>query len=345
MTEQPQHPAAPVVSAIVPLYNKGAFIRRTLASILAQHFEAFEVIVVDDGSTDDGPEIVRQCDDPRVRLVCQENAGPGAARNRGIQESRAPLIAFLDADDEWDPQFLSECVSVLRANPSCAVAVTGYLAGADRATALECLNKEVVTEGPYRLPVDVPAKKLRSIVDSFITGSTVSRREVVEKYGGFFARRCTYGEDTYLWLQVLLNHPVYIIRKPLVWYNYAGSSLGVGRKAVLPPKPTLTYPGPIRDRCPPEYRQTLERFFTLMVLQYMMFCIRAGQQADGRALLRQWRSAWRLHPRFYVAVQALASVGPVYRALLSVVWLRKLGKWMLGTLGFRRGQMSANLLP
>ena len=94
------------VSVIIPLYNKSKYIARALDSVFVQTYRDFEVIVVDDGSTDDGPEIVKGYSDPRIRLIYQVNAGPGAARNRGAEESMGPWLAFLDADDELLPDFL-----------------------------------------------------------------------------------------------------------------------------------------------------------------------------------------------------------------------------------------------
>jgi len=88
------------VSIIIPLYNKGKYIARALDSVFAQTYQDFEAIVVDDGSTDYGPDIVRKHDDPRLRLIQQANAGPGSARNRGIKETTAPYLAFLDNVEE-----------------------------------------------------------------------------------------------------------------------------------------------------------------------------------------------------------------------------------------------------
>src|SRR5690348_123134 len=101
------------VSVIVPLYNKSAWIERCLDSIARQSYRDFEVIVVDDGSTDDSVTKVEKRVDGQVRLIRQANAGPGAARNRGVQEAQGELIAMLDADDAWDPSYLAESVRIL----------------------------------------------------------------------------------------------------------------------------------------------------------------------------------------------------------------------------------------
>lgn len=108
------------VSVIIPLYNKQRYIQRALDSVFAQTYKDYEVLVVDDGSTDNGADIVQRCNDSGVRLIRQANAGPGAARNRGIRESSGPCIAFLDADDEWLPAFLEVSMNHLQTQPDCA---------------------------------------------------------------------------------------------------------------------------------------------------------------------------------------------------------------------------------
>ena len=116
----------PAVSVVIPLYNKGPHIARALNSVLAQTFQDFEVIVVDDGSTDDGAEVVRSFEDPRIRLIQQENRGVSAARNRGIEAARAELVAFLDADDEWLPGFLETILRLRTRYPDAGLYGTAY---------------------------------------------------------------------------------------------------------------------------------------------------------------------------------------------------------------------------
>jgi glycosyltransferase involved in cell wall biosynthesis len=116
----------PAISVVMPLYNKQREVGRAVASVLAQRFADFELVVVDDGSTDCGPSLVAAQSDPRIRLSRQDNAGVSAARNLGITLARAELVAFLDADDEWDPGFLETIVRLREKFPACRVFATGY---------------------------------------------------------------------------------------------------------------------------------------------------------------------------------------------------------------------------
>src|SRR4030095_7898994 len=116
------------VSIIVPLYNKAPYVRRALESIAAQSLSDFEVIVIDDGSTDDGAAIVAGYSDARYRLIRQANAGPGAARNTRIAHSPGEFIEFLDADDEWLPSYLEESVRRLEQfGPEVSSVTSGYI--------------------------------------------------------------------------------------------------------------------------------------------------------------------------------------------------------------------------
>lgn len=103
----------PFFSVIIPVYNAEKYVGRALDSVLAQSFTDFEVILVDDGSTDGSADVIEKYNDPRVRLIRQENRGEGGARNRGIEDSSGEWLTFLDADDEWTHNFLSERYKVI----------------------------------------------------------------------------------------------------------------------------------------------------------------------------------------------------------------------------------------
>lgn len=107
-----------MISVVIPLYNKAHTITRSLTSVMRQEFTDFEVIVIDDGSTDNGRDIIlSNFQDSRIKVIPQQNAGVSAARNRGVTESHGDYIAFLDADDEWHPQYLSYIVRAISRYP------------------------------------------------------------------------------------------------------------------------------------------------------------------------------------------------------------------------------------
>jgi len=115
------------LDVVVPLFNKGARVAAALHSVLSQTVKPGRIIVVDDGSTDDGPAMVRGIPDPRVLLISQSNQGVSAARNRGVALAQSELIAFLDADDEWLPEHLESILRLRQACPACHVFATAYL--------------------------------------------------------------------------------------------------------------------------------------------------------------------------------------------------------------------------
>lgn len=117
----------PLISIIIPLYNKADTILRTLRSIAAQTYRNFEVIVVDDGSKDDGASLARSFDEiAMIRVVSQKNAGPAAARNHGASLARGEFIVFMDADDEYHREFLQESAELIEAYPGCPAYCTGF---------------------------------------------------------------------------------------------------------------------------------------------------------------------------------------------------------------------------
>ena len=110
-----------IISVVIPLYNKEKKIEYTLKSVFTQTFQNFEIVIVDDGSTDNSVEEVEKFTDSRIRLIHQTNAGVSAARNRGIEAASGELIAFLDADDVWMPEYLATQYGLYQKYPECSV--------------------------------------------------------------------------------------------------------------------------------------------------------------------------------------------------------------------------------
>ena len=115
-----------MISVIIPLYNKEHQIANTLHSVLKQTFQNFEIVVVDDGSTDGSVQEVEKVNDNRIRIVRQKNVGVSAARNKGVKEAHYDLVAFLDADDEWKSNYLETQYNLYLKYPQCNVYACRY---------------------------------------------------------------------------------------------------------------------------------------------------------------------------------------------------------------------------
>jgi len=279
------------ISVIIPLYNKAAHVGRALESALCQDFHDTEIIVVDDGSVDEGPAVVRSYRDKRLRMIRQANSGPGAARNRGVAESRHPYIAFLDADDEWLDGFLRTSMENLLRHPDCALSITGHYVGEDKRLwpGLEILQ---VSKGPWRLHSDISPRIMgASLAFIHSAGAVLCRREVVSRFGGFYEKACVYGEDLYLWLQVMLNCRIFREPAPLFWQHTESSELARAGRAIRrhdPVLPFLTCPGPVRASCPPEHKNLLEKYLAYEALCCAHECSSEGNTAIARRLVKDY---------------------------------------------------------
>lgn len=290
----------PTVVVIIPLYNKALYVARALDSVLSQSFDDFEVIVVNDGSSDGGPNVVAQYGDPRVRMLTQANRGPGAARNRGIRESASRYLAFLDADDEWLPTFLEHSLANLAADPDCALSVASCYTGPNRVDRTDAFLELGVTGGPFTMPYDMAPHRFKGAVDYMDSGVIVCERRVVEDLGGFYDEpHTTYGEDAWIWMLVLLNHRSYRDLTPLAWKHTEASELGEGRRTVRPAWPFLTDPEPFWVRCPEEYHPLLAEVSAHYALVAARRHAQFGDVTTARRLLRDYPLARRDRRRYW----------------------------------------------
>jgi len=281
------------VSVIIPLYNKSRYVRRALDSVFGQTYQDFEMVVVDDGSSDDGYDIVRRYQDRRLRLIQQRNAGPGTARNRGIRETTGPYVAFLDADDEWLPDFLNVTLGHLRENADCVLCTVGFI---DGRTGKPSPHNQKIGYGRWQLPLKIESREMKTAIDAVHSGCRIlCRREILLEFGGFYENHCTYGEDEYLWLQVILNYPIFRDPTPLAIYHIETSTYGYfGRKGICPTPPILTDPGPIRRACPPRYRDLLENYLASWARRTGYSRLSVGDGTEGYDFARR-RHVHQLH--------------------------------------------------
>jgi glycosyltransferase involved in cell wall biosynthesis len=184
-------------SVIIPLYQKQNTIRRAIDSVLAQTYSDFELIVVDDGSTDNGSLLVKQQTDERVRLIQQTNQGVSVARNTGINSARYEYLAFLDADDEWLPLFLAEMCRLIHQYPSCG----WYSCGISYHTQRVLPKQNLLAEGCYSNYFEV-ASQCNVVTSS----SVVIPVEVAKEVGGFPVGVIA-GQDLLMWVKIASKYP------------------------------------------------------------------------------------------------------------------------------------------
>lgn len=210
-----RHP--PAISVVMPLYNKGEYVEQAVASVLASGSHILEVVVIDDGSSDDGPDRVRRMADPRIRLICQANGGVSAARNRGIGEARGDFIAFLDADDYWTPEYIPRIVDLIGTYPNCGMYATGYFSFDENG------HKEMPSEHMLRSggKAQLVARffEMWARGNIFFTCSVVIPKKVFFEYGIFFPVNESLGEDQDVWFRIAEQLPVSYCPRPLVAYR------------------------------------------------------------------------------------------------------------------------------
>lgn len=237
----------PLFAVIVPLYNKRNTVERSIRSVLAQTEVRFELIIVDDGSTDGSVDRVATFSDPRVRLIRQPNMGPGGARNRGVAESTAPFLAFLDADDNWRPHHLERALAALSEHPQVAAFASAFDVGDYARIYPNKLPMLVKTSGVWTMPRESTPEQVKLGVDGSQTSCMVVRRTAFEKYGGFYEKNhCTYGEDNYMFAPMFICEPIYFSLHQEVEFHVEDSALGQARAGFHPPHPALVDPEPFK---------------------------------------------------------------------------------------------------
>lgn len=204
-------------SVIIPLYNKSAFIEKCLQSVLGQTCQDFELIVINDGSTDNSREKVKKIigNSKRSLVIDQVNMGVSTARNQGVTAAKYSFIAFLDADDWWEPAFLEEMKRLIHEYPTAGIYGSGYYTVKNSRKSIE--------------PVGVDPSFMKGVINYFqvyaktlsmplTSNSVVIRKSIFESENGFNPE-LKLGEDFDLWVRVALKYPVAFLNIPLANYN------------------------------------------------------------------------------------------------------------------------------
>lgn len=206
-----------MISVIIPLYNKEDRITSTIRSVLTQTFNDFEIVIVNDGSTDNSvARIMTMLDDDRIRLFHQSNAGVSAARNRGIEEAKGDLIAFLDADDEWKPEYLATQYHLSQKYPECSVFACNY----EFRDVEGKVTSTIIRKLPFTEEDGILSNYFEVACCSnppICSISIMVRKEAIQAIGGF-PIGITHGEDLLTWASLAIKNKIVYTRKVLAIY-------------------------------------------------------------------------------------------------------------------------------
>lgn len=226
--------AGPTFCIVMPAYNAARTIAASIRSVLCQTRPDFELIVVDDGSSDATVAVASDfTGDPRVRIVQQENQGPGAARNRGIAEGTGPYISLIDSDDLWLPTYLESMGAALDAEPSAGLAYTDAWVLEDRTGRIR-KTTAMRYQNPPLPPPDDPIEFLRLLVGgNFVFTSSTVRRSTLDEIGPFDVL-LKPSEDYELWLRIVASgYRAVRVPENLAVYRKHGGSLSTDTFALM----------------------------------------------------------------------------------------------------------------
>ena len=201
-------------SVIIPLYNKAPYVHKALESVCAQTYRDYELIVINDGSTDNSAivadEYLKATDGIDYKIINQPNAGVSAARNAGVAQAHAEYIAFLDADDWWEPTYLERMAQLINDYPDAGLYACNYV-----------YYKPGKTHVALNIPtgyINYPKAYYESNAMPVTSITVIIPRNVYDEMGGF-PLGIKLGEDFLLWSMIALHYPVAFLNEPLAWYN------------------------------------------------------------------------------------------------------------------------------
>ncbi|NLD20849.1 MAG: glycosyltransferase family 2 protein [Clostridiales bacterium] len=228
------------ISVVIPLYNKFNEVRRAVDSVLAQTVQDFEILVIDGGSTDGSRNFIKKYEsDPRYRMIRQTSKGVSAARNDAVAVSTTDLIAFLDADDEWLPDFLEQILLMRKLYPNAGLYGTAYIP-------TYALNHQALSL------CEIPPAPWVGIIPSYFRSSALAKcppfctscvaipKNIFEQLGGFNTS-VKMGEDTDLWARIALQYQIAYTSKPCAKYNWIANSKATDKHIAIQHHPFFTY--------------------------------------------------------------------------------------------------------
>jgi len=271
-------------TVIIPLYNKEKHIKRAIQSVLTQTYQKFELIIVDDGSTDSGVKIVREIHDERLKVIQKENEGVSSARNKGIENATYDYIAFLDADDSWYSNFLLSIYEMIQSYPKAGAYCTAYEFIKEDEIKNASFNVEI-KQGTYEV-VDYFRGALKN---PLISASSVVINKNAFNELGLFSEELTRGEDLEMWCRIALNYKVVFLNQILAKY-YLNAENRSNRKLTF----TMTFMSRAEEILENEQRKGnkslyFEEYMISRIMPKVRYLINYNNLKEARVILKKYK--------------------------------------------------------
>jgi glycosyltransferase involved in cell wall biosynthesis len=280
------------ISVIIPLYNKEHEIKRTLDSILSQTFQNFEIIIVDDQSSDDGPAIVKSYDDRRISLIEQDHQGVSYTRNHGVDLATSDFIAFIDADDEWMPNHLETITRLIKKYPEAGIYTTSWKKQTPNGK-LEWADYKYIPSPPWEgiLP---DYFKSGALGDSPVwTSVVVIPKKIFLEIGGF--SDYWRGQDLDLFGKIALKYPVAFSWEFGAVYHMEASNRTCNKKVPMDyqdPFIKTARAAIMKGEHSPEFINSLNEYVSILEIWRAIRNIRAGHSDTAQIILKQCNTKW-----------------------------------------------------
>src|SRR5699024_7272606 len=272
-------------SIVIPLYNKKAHIKRAIKSILQQTYQKFEIIVIDDGSTDNSYEEIKEIKDSRLSIYREDNEGVSVARNFGVEKANNDYIAFLDADDVWHSLFLESILNLIREYPDAGAYASSY-----NFRTLNNIKKANININFHKGQAGLVDYFKSTLNDPLISASSVViRKDVFDTIGGFMPD-LTRGEDLEMWCRIALNYKIAYINKVLASY-YLDSENKATDISPAYSKSFMFYAEGILEEQKRNGNDSIyfEEYMIRRILNKVRFLIEEKKYKDARKILYKYR--------------------------------------------------------
>lgn len=275
-------------SVVIPLYNKANYVQRAIKSVLAQSIQDFELLVVNDGSTDASVERAKSLEGAKVKVFNKANGGSASARNFGIAKSSGTIICFLDADDYWEPHFLSQIKTLAHTFPKAGLLANAY--------GFEKNNKRYLPKY-YGLPNETNVFTVPNYFESVLYGAQIATasscaipKHILNQFGGF-NEQMRYTEDQELWNRIAMQYPVVMCRKLAAIYKQDATGMKTNRV----PKQQIEYAQYLEQdlkagKVPKVYETVVRKIIAANLIGVAALNILAGDKKTAKNFLQDQRT-------------------------------------------------------